>query len=81
MDPRKNFRDILQAFVRLNEPNTRLLVKATPAVLWSPPPAIPSPEGMFWVLVSGLVATGCGMILRGMLIRRESALYTSTNGM
>ena len=29
MDPRKNFRDILQAFVRLNEPNTRLLVKAT----------------------------------------------------
>jgi glycosyltransferase involved in cell wall biosynthesis len=29
MDPRKKFRDILQAFVRLNEPNTRLLVKAT----------------------------------------------------
>lgn len=29
MDPRKNFKDILQAFVRLNEPNTRLLVKAT----------------------------------------------------
>jgi drug/metabolite transporter (DMT)-like permease len=35
---------------------------------------------MFWVLVSGIVATGCGMILRGMLIRRESAVYTSTNG-
>ena len=29
MDPRKKFRDILQAFVRLNEPNTRLVVKAT----------------------------------------------------
>ena len=29
MDQRKNFRNILQAFVRLNEPNTRLLVKAT----------------------------------------------------
>ena len=29
MDPRKRFRDILQAFVRLNEPNTRLVVKAT----------------------------------------------------
>jgi drug/metabolite transporter (DMT)-like permease len=53
---------------------------AVPAVLWSPPPAAPSPEGIFWVLVSGIGATGCGMILRGMLIRRESAIYTSTNG-
>ena len=53
---------------------------AVPAVLWSPPPAVPSPGGIFWVLVSGIVATGCGMILRGMLIRRESAIYTSTNG-
>ncbi|MCH1483776.1 MAG: DMT family transporter [Alphaproteobacteria bacterium] len=53
---------------------------AVPAVLWSPPPAVPSPEGIFWVLVSGIVATGCGMILRGMLIRRESAIYTSTIG-
>jgi glycosyltransferase involved in cell wall biosynthesis len=29
MDPRKRFKDILQAFIRLNEPNTRLIVKAT----------------------------------------------------
>jgi glycosyltransferase involved in cell wall biosynthesis len=29
MDPRKKFKDILQAFVRLNEPNTRLVIKAT----------------------------------------------------
>ena len=29
MDPRKNFRSILEAFVRLNEPNARLVVKAT----------------------------------------------------
>ena len=29
MDPRKKFRDILMAFARLNEPNTRLVVKAT----------------------------------------------------
>ena len=29
MDRRKNFRGILEAFMRLNEPNTRLLVKAT----------------------------------------------------
>ena len=29
MDPRKNFRKILEAFIRLNEPNSRLFVKAT----------------------------------------------------
>jgi len=29
MDPRKNFRSILEAFVLLNEPNARLVVKAT----------------------------------------------------
>ena len=29
LDPRKKFRDILQAFIRLNEPNSRLVVKAT----------------------------------------------------
>jgi len=29
MDPRKNFRAVLEAFVRMNEPKARLLVKAT----------------------------------------------------
>lgn len=29
MDPRKKFKDVLQAFIRLNEPNTRLVIKAT----------------------------------------------------
>lgn len=29
LDPRKNFKSILEAFIRLNNPNTRLLVKAT----------------------------------------------------
>lgn len=29
LDPRKKFHEILQAFVRLNEPNSRLVVKAT----------------------------------------------------
>ena len=29
LDPRKKFHEILQAFIRLNEPNTRLVVKAT----------------------------------------------------
>jgi glycosyltransferase involved in cell wall biosynthesis len=29
LDPRKNFKSILEAFIRLNKPDTRLLVKAT----------------------------------------------------
>jgi glycosyltransferase involved in cell wall biosynthesis len=29
MDQRKNFKNILEAFIRLNDPNTRLVVKAT----------------------------------------------------
>ena len=29
MDQRKNFRDILEAFVRLNKPDAKLIVKAT----------------------------------------------------
>ena len=29
MDPRKNFKRVLEAFARMNEPNTRLVVKAT----------------------------------------------------
>ena len=53
---------------------------AVPALLWALPPAVPSPTGFFWVLVGGVLSTGCGMIVRGVLIRRESAIYTSTNG-
>ena len=53
---------------------------AVPALLWALPPAMPSATGVFWVLVGGCLSTGCGMIVRGMLIRRESAIYTSTNG-
>ena len=53
---------------------------AIPALVWALPPAMPSPSGIFWVLVGGVLSTGCGMIVRGMLIRRESAIYTSTNG-
>jgi len=29
LDPRKNFRKIIEAFIRLNEPDTRLIVKST----------------------------------------------------
>ncbi|MED5351587.1 MAG: DMT family transporter, partial [Pseudomonadota bacterium] len=53
---------------------------AVPALLLFPPAGMPSAKGLFWVLVGGVIVTGCGMILRGTLIRRESAIYTSTNG-
>jgi len=53
---------------------------AVPALLLALPPDMPSATGFFWVLVGGFLSTGCGMIVRGMLIRRESAIYTSTNG-
>ena len=53
---------------------------AVPALLWALPAAMPSANALFWVLVGGVVSTGCGMIVRGTLIRRESAIYTSTNG-
>jgi len=53
---------------------------AIPALASFPPTGMPSATAFFWVLVGGVVSTGCGMILRGMLIRRESAVYTSTNG-
>ena len=53
---------------------------AVPALLWALPEAMPSANAFFWVLVGGVVSTGCGMIVRGTLIRRESAIYTSTNG-
>jgi len=53
---------------------------AVPALLWALPPAVPSPNAFGWLLVGGVISTGCGMIVRGMLIRRESAIYTSTNG-
>lgn len=55
-------------------------IVAIPALLWALPPAMPSPNAFFWVLVGGFISTGCGMIVRGMPIRRESAIYTSTNG-
>ena len=53
---------------------------AIPALALALPENVPSPTAFFWVLVGGVVSTGCGMIVRGMLIRRESAIYTSTNG-
>ena len=53
---------------------------AVPALVLALPESVPSPTAFFWVLVGGVLSTGYGMIVRGMLIRRESAIYTSTNG-
>jgi drug/metabolite transporter (DMT)-like permease len=41
---------------------------------------MPSVEGIGWLLSGGVLVTGCGMLLRGHLIQREGAIYTSTNG-
>ena len=38
---------------------------AVPALLLFPPAGVPSAKGLFWVLVGGVIVTGCGMILRG----------------
>ena len=51
-----------------------------PVLLFSPPLAMPTPAGWIWVIGSGFLVTGCGTLLRGALIRREGAVYTSTNG-
>ena len=53
---------------------------AIPALLLTLPSELPSAEGLLWAACGGVVATGCGMILRGTLIRRENAIFTSTNG-
>ena len=53
---------------------------AIPALILTLPSELPSAEGLLWAACGGVVATGCGMILRGTLIRRENAIFTSTNG-
>jgi len=55
-------------------------ILAIPVALMSLPPALPSLAGMAWLLSGGVLVTGCGMLVRGHLIQRESAVYTSTNG-
>ena len=55
-------------------------VLAVPVALASMPAVMPSPAGIAWLLSGGVLVTGCGMLVRGHLIQRESAVYTSTNG-
>ncbi|MGB2000660.1 MAG: DMT family transporter [Candidatus Puniceispirillaceae bacterium] len=55
-------------------------ILAIPVALASLPTAIPGPAGLGWLLSAGVLVTGCGMLVRGKLIQRESAVYTSTNG-
>lgn len=55
-------------------------ILAVPVALASLPATMPSPAGIGWLLCAGIVVSGYGMLLRGQLIQRESAIYTSTNG-
>ncbi|MEX0502325.1 DMT family transporter [Alphaproteobacteria bacterium LSUCC0719] len=55
-------------------------ILAFPVALITLPDTMPSLEGMAWILSSGILVSGCGMLVRGQLIQRENAVYTSTNG-
>ena len=55
-------------------------ILAVPVALMFLPATMPSPAGVGWLLSGGVLVTGCGMLVRGHLIQRESAVYTSTNG-
>ena len=55
-------------------------IVAVPVLMASLPLPMPSPAGWVWIVGSGFLVTGCGTLLRGALIRREGAVYTSTNG-
>ncbi len=55
-------------------------ILALPVAVAALPASMPSLGGIAWILAGGVISTGIGMIIRGKLIRRESAVYTATNG-
>ena len=55
-------------------------ILALPVAVAALPTSMPSLGGIAWILAGGVISTGIGMIIRGKLIRRESAVYTATNG-
>ncbi len=55
-------------------------ILALPVAVVALPASMPSLGGIAWILAGGVISTGIGMIIRGKLIRRESAVYTATNG-
>jgi drug/metabolite transporter (DMT)-like permease len=55
-------------------------ILAVPVAVAALPASMPSMSGIGWILTGGVISTGVGMIIRGKLIRRESAVYTATNG-
>ena len=55
-------------------------ILAVPVAIVTLPVSMPSMAGIGWILTGGLISTGVGMIIRGKLIRRESAVYTAMNG-
>ena len=55
-------------------------ILAVPVAVAALPASMPGISGIGWILTGGVISTGIGMIIRGKLIRRESAVYTATNG-
>ena len=55
-------------------------ILALPVAVAALPASMPSLGGIAWILAGGVISTGIGMIIRGKLIRRESAVYSATNG-
>ncbi|MED5313338.1 MAG: DMT family transporter [Pseudomonadota bacterium] len=55
-------------------------ILALPVAVAALPASMPSLGGIAWILAGSVISTGIGMIIRGKLIRRESAVYTATNG-
>ena len=55
-------------------------ILAVPVAVAALPASMPGLGGIGWILTGGVISTGIGMIIRGKLIRRESAVYTATNG-
>lgn len=53
---------------------------AIPILLTDMPTAVPPLTGIVGIIGAGCISTGIGALLRGILIRREGAIFTSING-
>lgn len=53
---------------------------ALPLLVFSAPSTMPSQMAIMGALGTGVIATGLGLLLRTILIKRENAVFTATNG-
>ena len=53
---------------------------ALPLLVFSAPSIMPSQMAIMGALGTGVIATGLGLLLRTILIKRENAVFTATNG-